>query len=64
MGRKLKVEEVVEILGVSRNHLNQMYFRGDGPPRIRVSPRRFLWDADELEAWLASRTDDSSKAAS
>ncbi len=60
MGRMLKVDEVTERLGVSRQHLWQMYFRlphdpTAAPPRIQVSSRRYLWDEDSLEAWLKSR---------
>lgn len=55
MGKKLKVEEVCERLGVTRSHLAQMHFRREAPPRIAVSPRKFLYDEESLEAWLKSR---------
>ncbi len=55
MGKKLSVDEVCERLHISRPHLNQMQFRGDAPPRIEISPRRFLYDEDSLEKWLMDR---------
>ncbi len=55
MGQKLTVTEVCERLHISRNHFNQLVFRKQAPPRIVVSPRRFLIDEDDLNAWLESR---------
>ena len=55
MGRKLKVDEVCERLGVSRKQLKQMRYRGDAPPHIAVSARIFLYDEESLEAWLMAR---------
>ncbi|MGN6272280.1 MAG: helix-turn-helix transcriptional regulator [Protaetiibacter sp.] len=55
MGEKLTIEQVCEKLHISRNHWNQMVYRGDAPPRIMVSPRRPLVDEDDLEKWLESR---------
>ena len=55
MGAKLTVEEVCERLHISRQHFNQLVFRRQAPPRIVVSPRRFLIDEDDLEAWMNAR---------
>lgn len=62
MGDKLQIDNVCERLGISRNHWNQLVFRGEAPPRIVVSPRKFLVDEDVLEAWLASRQEPAREA--
>lgn len=55
MGKKLTVDEVCERLHITRGHWNQLVYRNQAPPRIVVSPRRFLVDEDVLEEWLSSR---------
>lgn len=55
MGQKLRQAEAAEYCRISRNHLNQINHRGDGPPRIRISDRVFIYDTDSLDAWLAGR---------
>ena len=55
MGDKLTPSEAAEVLRITREHLNQLNYRGEGPPRIKVSPRRFLYDSDRLEQWMNSR---------
>lgn len=51
----LNADEVCARLGITRAALNQMYYRGDAPPRIARSPRRFLWDEGSLDTWLKER---------
>jgi len=55
VGDKLTPDQVAERLHITRDHLNQLNFRGDGPPRIKISTRRFLYDSDRLEEWMSSR---------
>lgn len=55
MGKTLTVDEVCERLHITRQHWNQLVYRGQAPARIVVSPRKFLVDEDVLEAWMASR---------
>lgn len=35
--------------------LRQMRFRGDGPPYIKVSPRRIVYRRTSVMAWLEGR---------
>ncbi|HBS74760.1 MAG TPA: hypothetical protein DEB55_10280 [Microbacterium sp.] len=53
--RDLTIDEVCERLHISRNHWNQLVYRREAPPRIKVSPRKYLVNEAALEDWLASR---------
>jgi predicted DNA-binding transcriptional regulator AlpA len=39
----------------SRSHIWKLEQRGDFPKRLRYSPRRYHWRADEIHAWLETR---------
>lgn len=62
MGKALTIDEVCERLHITRNHWNQLAFRGDIPARIIVSPRKHLVDEDVLNAWLAKRQEPTREA--
>lgn len=64
MGRKLTVDEVCARLHITRGHWNQLVYRNQAPPRIVVSPRRFLVDEDVLENWLQERQENDRAIAS
>lgn len=64
MGRKLTIDEACERLHISRKHWNQLVFRNAAPPRIVISPRKFLVDEDVLEEWLRSKQESSKAIAS
>lgn len=55
----VKFDSATEVCGylpnMTENHLRQMRFRGDGPPYIRVSPRRVVYRRSSVLAWLESR---------
>jgi len=53
-GRLLRLEEVAEILAVSRRHLAFLMARGDGPPVVRLGGR-VLVRPESLAAWLDER---------
>lgn len=48
--------QVARALGISTDALDALHQRKDGPPRIRVSPRRYGYPADGLREWMKSRT--------
>lgn len=41
--------------GFSVRHLERLIANGEGPPTIRLGPRRVGIDDDDGDAWLASR---------
>ena len=47
--------EVAEHLQTSRNYLDQLSVRGEGPPFIRIGAKAVRYDPDQLAAWLADR---------
>lgn len=56
MERYLSSEEVCEIVpGMTVTLLNQMRFRGDGPPFIAASPKKRVYSEASLHEWLKSR---------
>lgn len=55
MGRKLTSQEAADYLRIRRDHLRQLHFRGDGPPRIRISSRVYVYDEKQLDEWMDSR---------
>lgn len=56
MERYLSPKEVCEVVpGMTEGLLNQMRFRGDGPPFIAASPRKRVYAESSLHDWLKSR---------
>jgi predicted DNA-binding transcriptional regulator AlpA len=55
--------EVVGLTGLSRDTLERMVSRGEGPPCVRLSPRRVGFPVAGLRAWLQSRTVNAGDAA-
>lgn len=51
----LSTSELLAYLGVSRPTLSCWIQRGNFPPPIQCSPRRFAWRASEVEQWLHRR---------
>jgi len=48
--------EVAKRLGVSRECLQAMRRRGDGPPYFRVARRAVRYKVDDVERWLSERS--------
>jgi predicted DNA-binding transcriptional regulator AlpA len=42
-------------LGFAASTLEKMRLKGNGPPYLRLSPRRIVYDAEKLDAWARSR---------
>lgn len=63
MEKYLSPEEVCEqIPGMTEGLLKQMRFRGDGPPFIKVSPRRVAYAESSLHNWMQARERTSTQA--
>jgi hypothetical protein len=39
----------------SRNHLRRMWERGDFPRPFLPTPRKLVWRADDIDAWVKER---------
>jgi predicted DNA-binding transcriptional regulator AlpA len=51
---KLKVKDAADYTGLSISTLNKMRLTGDGPIFIKAG-RAVIYDAADLDAWLAAR---------
>jgi predicted DNA-binding transcriptional regulator AlpA len=49
------IEERAQESGISAKTLRRMIWRGEGPPIIRLSPRRLGISDRDWETWLESR---------
>ena len=55
MDKYLSPDQVCEVIpGMTVGLLKQMRFRGDGPPYVKVSPRRIAYAEGSLHEWLQS----------
>jgi len=52
----LTEDEAARKLRVSRRHLQRLVELGEGPPRVRLGPRRIAYPVDGLVAWITRRT--------
>lgn len=53
--RRLRSPEAAEYLGISVHSLFRLRASGEGPPFMRIG-QIILYDTRELEAWIATRT--------
>jgi hypothetical protein len=51
----LKTEEAAGRIGLAAGTLEKMRCRGDGPPFLRLSPRRVVYSVDSLDKWARDR---------
>lgn len=51
----LQTPDAAARLGFAAGTLEKMRVRGDGPPYLRLSPRRIVYDADKLNSWARGR---------
>ena len=49
-------DQAAATLGVTAGYLAKLRTRGDGPPFIRLSPKKIVYSQDALEAWALART--------
>lgn len=53
----LRREQVLAKLGISRTTLYNLEKTGRFPQHFMVTPRCAVWRADEVDAWMARRSD-------
>jgi hypothetical protein len=51
----LRAGDAAKRLGLSPNTLVKMRIRGDGPPFIRLTPRRIVYAPEALDDFVRSR---------
>jgi prophage regulatory protein len=55
MDRLLTAAELVDKIGITRQHLSRLERRGEFPPRIQLGAGRVAWSEREVAEWLAER---------
>ena len=58
MNPLLTINEVAEVLGVSRQRLYQWRHQGKGPPAIQLEGRLLRFDPTELDRWIEQQQSD------
>ncbi len=58
----LTTEQAATKLGLSERTLEAWRFRGEGPPFLRVGPRRVAYSRNDLDSWLHLRRCDPNTA--
>lgn len=62
MEKLLKIEDVVEMTGLSGAHLAQLRYRGSGPKFLKLTARTVRYRLGDVQTWLEStartRTDE------
>jgi len=53
--------QVARALTVSLDTLDRLHARGQGPPRVRISPRRWGYPVPEFRHWLKARLRETEK---
>jgi len=51
----LRTAQAATRIGVAKNSLEKMRVNGNGPPFVRISPRRIVYEAAALDLWVKSR---------
>jgi hypothetical protein len=51
----LLTPKAAERIGLAAGTLEKMRIRGDGPPYLRLSPRRIVYAIDALDTWVRRR---------
>lgn len=53
--RMLSRAELANLLGVSIDTLDRLEARGEAPPRVRISPRRWGYPVGAYKQWYAAK---------
>ena len=53
----LTIKEVSKLLGISVSTINRLIKKGEFPPKVKISPRRFAFMKVEIQEWINSKTD-------
>ena len=51
----IDIEQTAKLVGLGRESLGQLRYRGDGPPFYAITPRKIRYRRGEVLAWMASK---------
>jgi predicted DNA-binding transcriptional regulator AlpA len=54
--RRFRASEAAAYVRLATSTLAKMRMRGDGPQYAKAGPRVVVYDQDQLDAWLAARS--------
>ncbi|MNJ68430.1 Prophage CP4-57 regulatory protein (AlpA) [compost metagenome] len=54
--RFLRIEEVVHIIGISRNTVYRRIKEGTFPKQVRIGPNSVAWRQSDISVWMSSLT--------
>ena len=52
---RMSVAEAAAYTGISASSLNKRRMASDGPPFLKLTARRVVYDATDLDRWLESK---------
>jgi predicted DNA-binding transcriptional regulator AlpA len=53
--KMLRINQVAQLLGLSRSTIDRMEARDQFPARVKLSTRRVAWRQSEILAWMSQR---------
>jgi predicted DNA-binding transcriptional regulator AlpA len=53
----LSKQQLCDALGISRNNFDSIEARGEAPPRVQLSERRYGYAVGSVREWIAKRTE-------
>lgn len=58
----LRLPEVIRRTGYKKASIYNMVRNGEFPKSIKIGPRAVAWDSNEIEAWIASKKNQSTES--
>lgn len=52
---RISVSEAAEYTGLAESTLNKLRMTSEGPPFLKISARRVVYDTHDLDVWMASK---------
>lgn len=52
--RLLRIEEVVHIIGISRNTVYRRIKEGTFPKQVRIGPNSVAWRQSDISVWMSA----------
>ncbi len=53
--RIIRLSDVIEMVSVSRSHIDRLERKGSFPRRLKLGLRRVGWRESEVMAWISER---------
>jgi len=55
MNKFIKLDDVMEMTGLSRSSIYQFMADGTFPDKVKLGARSVAWDANEVRGWMDGR---------